>query len=389
MEQVLLVTVIRNDGAFDDLRPEWTRLLQESASDTVFLTWEWARSWWTSYGAGRELYVLRVEDEGRLIALAPFYRSTWRALGVLPYRRLHLIGDGSWDSDYLDLIVSSGDESRAVPAIVKFLLDHRRDWDILFLNEVPQSSGNLKTFRDLLRGRTSFWVETEVGCTHAALPTDWDDYLKTLKPRMRTKIRSLTSRLEQGHRVTFDSCERPEELPGRLESLFDLHRQRWHGKQQDGVFGTPSKRRFYLEVAGRFLPLGWLRFYSLAVDGRYVAHEYCLEYQNRLFLLQEGFDPAWEERGVGNVLRGYVFRDCIGRKLAAYDFLGGVTAHKLSWGGTQKTSVRITMALPTLKARLLFGAQAAREASVRRLKLVLPTAWTEVLRRARARVAAA
>jgi len=381
---MLRVTAIETEQAFEELRAEWTHLLQESSSDTVFLTWEWAMSWWTSYGSGKRLYILKVEDDGRLIALAPLYRSTWRPLGILAYRRLHLIGDGSWDSDYLDFIATTGDERRAVQAIVTFLLDHRREWDILLLNEIPQCSENLKLLRDQLRQHARFWIETEVGCTYAPLPTDWHDYLKGLKPRMRTKIRSLTTRLEQGFSVRFDCCEQPDELPERFDSLFNLHHQRWQGKSQDGVFGSAAKRQFYKEIARRLLAAGWLRFYSLAVDGCYVAHEYCLEYQNRLFLLQEGFDPRWEEHGVGNVLRAYVFRDCINRKVVGYDFLGGITAHKLSWGGTPKTSVRLTVALPGVKTRLLFGLQRARALTVRGLKSILPKALIEIMRRASA-----
>ena len=387
--QELRVTAVDTERAFEELRVEWTRLLLESSGDTVFLTWEWAAAWWGTYGSDKELYILKVEDDGRLIGLAPLYRASRRLLGVLPYRTLRFIGDGSWDSDYLDFIAAAGRERRVVHAIARFLLDHHRHWDVLSLNEVPRSSVNLEVLRERLKNDTRFWRETERGCTYVPLPSDWDGYLRGLKPRMRTKIRSLTARLEHGFSVTFDCCQRPDELPERLESLFDLHALRWQGKSHDGVFVSPAKRQFYREVARRFLPVGWLRLYSLMVDGRYVAHQYCLEYQHRLFLLQEGFDPRWEGWGVGNVLRAYVFRDCIDRKVVGYDFLAGITPHKLSWGGQPKTNVRVTAALGNVRARLLFGFQRSRELTIRVLKSVLPKALIAIMRRANTAPAAA
>src|SRR5438128_12578960 len=102
MAELPKISVVTDEGEFERLRPAWTRLLQHSSSNTVFLTWEWAMAWWHSYGAGKELWVLKVERDAQLVGLAPLYRKRFRKFEVLPYQGLYLLGDGSADSDYLD-----------------------------------------------------------------------------------------------------------------------------------------------------------------------------------------------------------------------------------------------------------------------------------------------
>ena len=47
---MLKVLHYRNWGELEPLRESWNATLQRSASDTVFLTWQWCEAWWKNYG---------------------------------------------------------------------------------------------------------------------------------------------------------------------------------------------------------------------------------------------------------------------------------------------------------------------------------------------------
>ena len=382
---MLSISVIDNEPKLEAMRDDWNRLLGQSSSETIFLTWEWIKAWWKSYGAERGLWILKIERDEELVGLAPFYRQDCRGFGIFSYHGLYLIGDGSSDSDYLDLISKRGEEELVARSTAEHLSRNEHLWDVLHLNEIPESSPHLRWLRKWVTNKGWYWQEIETPCSYVALGSDWDNYLRSLKPRVRTKIRSLTSRLEKNFQVQFDRCERAEELGGRLESLFWLHNRRWQAEGRDGVFIAAAKRHFYEEMSGLFLGRGWLRLYSLSLNGRHAAHQFCFEYQNQIFLLQEGFDPTLAEHGVGNVLRAYVFRDCIERKVAIYDFLGGVTPHKISWGAAVKNSIRGRAGRPIAKNRLLFELPKTLEMGKKQLKTILPetfVAWGKNILRA-------
>jgi CelD/BcsL family acetyltransferase involved in cellulose biosynthesis len=174
--------------------------------------------------------------------------------------------------------------------------------------------------------------------------------------------------MEEAFHGRYDRLTDLADLEARLGSLYDLHERRWEAEGKSGVFRSEEKRAFYALLSRRLLERDRLRLYSLRVGDDYVAHQYCFEYGNRMYLLQEGLDPEWFEHGAGNALRAHVFQDCIARGIEVYDFLGGVTAHKVSWGAETVWSARVTTGPPSLKNRILFGMRGVRAAAKRLLR---------------------
>jgi CelD/BcsL family acetyltransferase involved in cellulose biosynthesis len=360
-----IATRIESPAEFARLQTEWNDLLQVCATRTVFLTWEWISAWWTAYADEKELFVLRVDAGGRLVGLAPFYRRRVRRLPGVWLRVLQPLGDGSYDSEYLDWLSEPGREEQVVRVVTDYLEAHGDDWEAILVNEIPETSPHLPWIRQA--GARHGWLPEEipVPCARAVLPESWEVYLASLKPRMRTKVRSLLREFDGSAGVAFDWCQDRENLARRLESLFDLHNRRWRAQGLPGVFEDSSKRAFYAAMSEQFLARDWLRFYSLSIGERYAAQQFCFEYEGVLHLLQEGYDPALAGSEVGNALRAHVFRSCIERGIRVYDFLGGVTAHKLAWGSSVHRSFRIALSRPTLKNALLYHAARAKKALLR------------------------
>ena len=59
---------IEDAAGFEKLREEGNDLLRRSASDCLFLTWEWLHTWWTHLSEGRRLRILAVRCDGELAA---------------------------------------------------------------------------------------------------------------------------------------------------------------------------------------------------------------------------------------------------------------------------------------------------------------------------------
>ena len=49
------VVAIGSEAEWQSLRPEWDALLEDSASGSTFLTYEWTAAWWQAYGRPGEL----------------------------------------------------------------------------------------------------------------------------------------------------------------------------------------------------------------------------------------------------------------------------------------------------------------------------------------------
>jgi CelD/BcsL family acetyltransferase involved in cellulose biosynthesis len=127
------------------------------------------------------------------------------------------------------------------------------------------------------------------------------------------------------------------------------------------VFANEMRRRFYHTLTARLHDAGNLRFFYLKLDGRIVAQEYCFQHDGTVYLLQEGFDFSLAKENIGNALRSYVFEYLIENGYKVYDFLGGVTRHKLNWSDGIARDVTFTIARPTLRGALAFQIPVAVE----------------------------
>jgi len=374
------IQIVKTKTEFFALRKQWNDLLSQSAADTVFLTWEWLSSWWESYAEpADDLHIILVHNTaGTLTGIAPLFRRRRRWLSLFQVKTFHFIGDGSWDSDYLDMILARGQEEETLDLLWNYLRADNRAWDVMDLPPVPEDSSTLRWLTQLST-RDQIMLRNEyIPCTVAQLPGSWDEYMTSLSPRFRTKIRSTVRKLDESHDVRFYSIESENDLAAGLDTLFDLHSKRWELKKREGVFHNSAKRQFYYSFAPQFLRRGWLSFDFLEIDARVAACQLCFRYNGTQFLLQEGFDPEFGSESVGIALRAKVFRKAIEDGIKRYDFLAGVGRHKTQWGGQVKGCEKISLAHRTLQNMVFIKTPVLIAAIKERAKAILPAKVLEM-----------
>src|SRR5215471_8562155 len=139
----LTTDVITADSGLDDLKDEWDSLLEDSDQSTFFLRWDWAHLWWLrcSPDSSRLFLITCRDNAGKLVGLAPFYWRQRRVALTPGVREVLFLGTGTAlkSSEYTDVIVRRGYERDAAHAVVE-CLKSRRDWDRLWLDELPEAS---------------------------------------------------------------------------------------------------------------------------------------------------------------------------------------------------------------------------------------------------------
>jgi CelD/BcsL family acetyltransferase involved in cellulose biosynthesis len=377
------IQVVTTEEGFRSLRNEWNDLLQRSEADTVFLTWEWAFSWWQAYGEEHgELQIFTVREGEDLIAICPLFKQTQRRLPLLSVAALHVIGDGSWDSDYLDVILLKGREDEILTRLWKYLMqENRGSFDLVRLLSARGDSPTLTWLNRMMESGQAILRTETVTCAMTDLPSSWEDFLASMQPRFRTKVRSTLRELRGSYEVNFRSVDSEDDLPGSLEILFDLHRRRWALKGGEGVFGGSAKRNFYRKFSRRFLKQGWLAFDLLELNGKSVACQMCFRYRGTQYLLQEGFDPEFASESVGIALRALVFQKAIQDGVRQYDFLGGTGRHKTRWNARLVNCYTVSAGRRSLPNTIYLRGPVAMSALRERVKALLPDKVLEIRRR--------
>ena len=332
----------------------WNELLGASAADPLFNGPTWVRAHARAFGTAERLFGWLVSAGDGPLALFAFREEPSR--GFLSLRRAIVAADGTFDTDYAEPLVRAGREPEAARALLECLAA-RPAIQAVVLSGVPARSPFLGALREELARRGLPSRERPVASLALELPPSLEAYVASLKPRMRTKVRSaLRAAEELGAR--FLPCTDPGELPDRLEELFRLHGLRWRAAGEAGSFADPRRVAFYREMAPRFLERGELRLSRLATPERTLAAQLGFQVGGTYYQLQEGYDPEHGAQRVGIALRGLATAALIDEGTRRYDFLAGDSRHKRDWGGSPEECVSLAFGLPRLRARLSYGLRA-------------------------------
>jgi CelD/BcsL family acetyltransferase involved in cellulose biosynthesis len=328
----LRITVCTDLAGLKQLRQLWEDLISACADATIFSTWEWLTSWWDAFAGERDLFVLAFSDaNGMLVALAPFSRVKKPVAGGIKLTFLEFLGDGSGDSDNLGLLVRPGFEESFTRFLLDYLQTHTANWDISRLRTMNPDARATKA---LLAGlQSSHWTSYryERPWTLISLPETWELYLRNLSSKERGKLGTRTRRLENRYKTVYHKCSLVAELPDRLEMLYELHGKRWRERGESGSFVSLERRKFYAQMATRFLEREWLEFWFLELNGKAVSTLFGFRYRDTVYSLQEGYDPEYSGDSVGYVLRGHVLKRLMSEGVRTYDFLEGKDPSKERW----------------------------------------------------------
>ena len=301
----------------DGITAEW-RALAESRGNG-FVSPEWFFAWMSHYGSRAKpaVTVTRAAD-GSLVGLLPLVQER-----VGPVRAARFAGDNLGD---LFHPVAALEDELEVAAAGCAALAAGLGGSALVFRHVPASAN---------------WPEQGLrsGYSPAAsyrrgvLPfidldgLSWDQYLGARSRNFRSQVRRKMRGLDRGGEVRFRLTADESEVAADVETLFRLHDERWSGRGGSSS-STERSRAFHREFATAALAAGWLRLWSLEVDGEPVAAWYGWRLGDRYSYYQAGFSSRWADRSVGFVLLAHTIRAAIEEGACEYDLLLGEDEYK-------------------------------------------------------------
>ncbi|MBI3820928.1 MAG: GNAT family N-acetyltransferase [Planctomycetes bacterium] len=332
----------------------WNEILKNSAVDPLCNSPRWAISYVKSFVKSQTVFGWTLRDTNDApVAIFAFREEPPRSR--ISLRRAIFAVDGTFDSDYLDLPAKTGFEMVACEAAVD-LLSSRREIQAVVFAGIPNDSPTLRNLREICTKRGLPRRESAVSCAVAPLAPTFEEYIKSLKPRMRSKVRQSLKNVD-GRSAKFEWCHDPMTLNLHLDGLFELHGMRWRAAGRSGSFVDPRRCEFYRKLGSTFLNDGLLRFARLEIGGKAVAYQIGVLAGNVYYQLQEGFHADFGDLRVGTALRARVVEALIAEGVRRYDFMEGESQHKAEWGAVSRPATTVAFALPRLRARVAYWAR--------------------------------
>ncbi len=361
--QLKLLTTV---SEFGEMKEDWNKLIEQSTFANIFMSFEWMYAWWCTYHPDAQLRIVVIQDgQGKTIGIAPLMLTSFKRFG-LEYKRLNMIGDGTHETNHVGFLLYNQKADEVIEKIF-FAIHKKIEWDVINLNRLWKSNLIEKQIFAWAGKNLLFVKQKNTEYVFANLPDTFDEFLSNLQPRFRTKLRSTRKRLLEKFRVEF-GVHTPDTLSEALQILFKNHSSRWHAVGEKGAFANFRRRAFYDVLTEKFCERGWLLFFYLKLDEKTIAQQYCFEYNNIVYQLQEGFDYKYAEYNVGNILRSYIIEYCIKNKKVAYDMLAYTSRNKLQWGNHVKRDLSIRILKRGLKNSVLLKSESLFEYAQRALE---------------------
>jgi CelD/BcsL family acetyltransferase involved in cellulose biosynthesis len=326
------VRVLTKEEEFSALQSTWQELFDSNPNNSPFQSWDWNFTWWKHFGTPGALRLVLVEEDGRIIGIAPLFVA--RRFRGLPLAHLAFISHKR--TDYLDFIVRPGNEADFFRQLFEFLVSGPPEWLFIELKDFSERSTNLlPLLRESARAFPALSLESAQLCVTLELTRSWDEFVATLGKRMRKDVGYDRRYLAKHLAVDFRILESARTDSAALDDLITIYRGRWQAKEAT-QFDDGVSARFEREIALRFSEAGWYRLYLLYADQKPAAGLLGYVLRDKFYADVFAHSPSYEKYSVGNVLLGMAIEDCIANHWTELDLSRGDEAYKYRWNGQTK-----------------------------------------------------
>ncbi|MBX5468683.1 MAG: GNAT family N-acetyltransferase [Thermoleophilaceae bacterium] len=357
-----------------DVIDAWRELAVER--ENLFASPEWQQAW-LGAAQGQEPLTLVWRRGVEVAGVLPLVLSSRGPLRLARF-------PGARRGDWFDPACRRGDEPAMGAAVApelagllgrRILTLHRFDPDSPFVAALSDAWPGARPLVQPLR-------EPDV-LPFVELADGYEGWLASRSRNFRSQLRRRRRRLEREHGLRFRLTQRPEELDADLDSFFALQRARALARDRAPTLDTIACAA-YRAFARAALARGWLRLWTMELEGRPAGAWYGWRVGRRYCYALSGFDPAWSKLAVGTVLLAHTIERAAAEGCEIYDLMWGDEPYKDRYATGRRIRRSLVVARPGLAERAVIAAARLVSIGARRLPPQARTTLRALGRRARA-----
>ncbi|HEV7615872.1 MAG TPA: GNAT family N-acetyltransferase [Solirubrobacterales bacterium] len=202
----------------------------------------------------------------------------------------------------------------------------------LALERIPADSPTIAALREALGNRGRVRLSEAAGHPAIELDERWAEPGGGLSSSRRSSLRRARRKAEELGAIEVELlAPAPAEVEALLDEAFAVESRSWKGEAGTAVAFVPSQNDFFRRYAAELADRGSLRIDLLRIDGRAVAMQYGMRWNNRHWLFKIGFDEAFKAGSPGQILLSESVAAAARDGLASYELLGSRDAWTDVW----------------------------------------------------------
>lgn len=344
--QNITVHRISTTEEFETLEQGWETLLAQNHTRSAFLSWEWLFAWWTIYGEGKQLWVIAAFKDQALVGIAPLMIEERKE--YLTNQRV-LCSLGGYDIDVGGLLLAKEEQSATVAAIMNFLGEEKRQWDVIELYEFRTSTIDTEKIIENSLARNYLIRKKLKEHFHVLIEEDWDRFFMKFSGNLRGDMRRRLKKIKKKGEISFVYHQGNEITWDEITTIFEINQ---YGNYAY-LYRSESEREFQREVFLRMKGKGTLGIFLLYFDDAPIAYRYGFIIGQKFEDWRNGFDTRYTQHAPGKVLQLLTFQECLKQGYTAFDFLRGEEQYKKRMPSEAESYIELVL-VPREKLTTLF-----------------------------------
>ncbi len=216
----------------------------------------------------------------------------------------------------------------------------------LALERIPAGSPTIAALHDALGGRGRIELGEAAGHPAIALDERWAEPGGGLSSSRRSSLRRARRKAESLGAIEVELLSpTPGEVDALLDEAFAVESRSWKGEAGTAVVFVPKMEAFFRRYAAELAARESLRLDLLRIDGRAVAMQFGVRWNQRHWLFKIGYDEAFAAGSPGQILLSESVAAAAREGLVSYELLGSRDGWTDVWTKEVKESVSL-LALP-------------------------------------------
>ena len=307
---MLKVEVYPGQEGLRAISRDWEQLFAQLDSRRFFHDY----GWWKSYLEGLEsdpgsVSFFLIRREHQPLAIVPLKLVEQQMFG-LRTRQWQL--PQHWHMPLSDILCArSSSMGETFAALLRVLRrEESTAWDALVFDRVLEES----PLRGLLPdARAPLHTSNLNTCDYIDCRGSYADVTSAFSRNFRSNLNKARKKLNREPGVEFSSVSAPAELVRCFADFMDLEASGWKGARgsNTAIKLHPPLVKFYRSLIDELGGEDAIMINCLRVGGKLIAGQFCVRYDDTLYILKLAYDEAWSHVAPGNMLLERTIQDGI------------------------------------------------------------------------------
>lgn len=296
---------VRIESSFrdlDGLRQEWDEAVV-ALGGTIYMSYDWTKTWWDFYGDSKELRIFLFYAEGKLVGVVPTYidrigippmhLAIARLVGAnVPPKTFNPPVDPHWAEPIFKRLLSELFQSDSCDILSFGPVSEEHEPSRMLELVAQEGDPPIGRLRLLPNGVSSVF----------RLPGSLEEYFAGLDKDERKKRKYELRLLKRENAVLEDVLTDPASIETEFETFVRLHALQWQGKGKLGHFGSwPKALEYNRALVQSQAKLGRARFVRIFANDHLVSSQYAFAFGNSYFweLPARVVEQKWQRFSLG------------------------------------------------------------------------------------------